>query len=67
MIWNYRVIKFSEEHFELSEVYYDSLGKPSGYCSVSVIGNTSEEVQAVLDMMSEGSSKPFLNKSDFLC
>jgi hypothetical protein len=67
MVWNYRVIKFSDEHSELSEVYYDSLGKPSGYCSVSVIGDTPEEIQEVLDKMSEGASKPYLNISDFSC
>jgi hypothetical protein len=67
-MWNYRIVKYideDEELFELREVYYDQLGKPMGHCSSKLIGDTAEELQSVLDMMSEGCSRPIFNAKDF--
>ena len=63
-MWNYRVVK-QDNIYELCEVYYDQLGKPMGYCSTKPIGDTTEELQGVLDMMSEGCSRPIFDAKDF--
>ena len=62
-MWNYRVIKFkedAEEYLEIQEVYYDTLGKPMGYCNASVVGETLGEIETVLQMMTSALSKPVL-------
>jgi hypothetical protein len=66
MTWNYRIVK-QDNIYELCEVYYDQLGKPMGYCSSKPIGDSAEELQSVLDMMSEGCSRPIFDAKDFKC
>jgi len=64
MTWNYRIVK-QDDHYELCEVYYNPLGKPIGYCSTNPVGDSPEELQSVLDMMSEGCSRPIFEAKDF--
>jgi hypothetical protein len=64
MTWNYRIVK-QDDLYELCEVYYDQLGKPMGYCSANLVGDSKEELQSVLDMMSEGCSKSNFDAKDF--
>jgi len=64
MTWNYRIVK-QDDIYELCEVYYDQLGWPMGFCSAKPIGDTKEELQSVLDMMSEGCSRPIFDAKDF--
>ena len=64
-MWNYRVIKFKEEEtkeefLEIREVYYDTLGKPMGYCNTTIVGETLGELESVLQMMTLALSKPIL-------
>lgn len=64
-MWNYRVIKHKddetqEEYLEINEVYYDTLGKPMGYCKATVGGETLGELETVLQMMASALSKPVL-------
>jgi hypothetical protein len=64
-MWNYRIIKTvdeisKEEWLEICEVYYDTVGKPMGYCKATVGGNNLEEVRSTLDMMKVALDKPTL-------
>jgi hypothetical protein len=69
-MWNYRIVKtydeeIGEDWFEISEVYYDQLGKPMGHCKATVGGDTSEEIKTVLEMMSSALEKPVMKATDF--
>jgi len=69
-MWNYRIVKtydeeIGEDWFEISEVYYDQLGKPMGHCKATVGGDTSEEIKTVLEMMSSALEKPVMKTADF--
>lgn len=64
MTWNYRIVK-QDDIYELCEVYYNEIGKPIGYCSTKPVGDSKEELQSVLDMMSEGCAKPIFDAKDF--
>jgi hypothetical protein len=69
-MWNYRIVKICDEEigedwFEISEVYYDQLGKPMGHCQATVGGNNPEEVKTVLEMMSSALQKPVMKAADF--
>jgi hypothetical protein len=62
-MWNYRVIDIQEGEepwLEVSEVYYDTLGKPMGYCKATVGGGTIDEVKETLKMMASALDKPVL-------
>jgi hypothetical protein len=64
-MWNYRVIKHKddetqEEYLEINEVYYDTLGKPMGYCDATIGGETLGEIETVLEMMRKSLEKPIL-------
>jgi hypothetical protein len=64
-MWNYRVVKHKdeatqEEYLEINEVYYDTLGKPMGYCNATVCGETLGEIESVLQMMSQALTKATL-------
>jgi hypothetical protein len=69
-MWNYRIVKtydeeIGEDWLEISEVYYDQLGKPMGHCKATVGGDTSEEIKTVLEMMSSALEKPVMKAIDF--
>lgn len=62
-MWNYRVVKHKdeetqEEYLEINEVYYDTLGKPMGYCNATIGGETLGELETVLEMMRKALDKP---------
>ncbi len=64
-MWNYRIVKTTddvtkEDSFEVCEVYYDTLGKPMGYCTSSVIGESVIEIQSVIGMMAEALCRPVI-------
>jgi hypothetical protein len=64
-MWNYRVVNHKdeetqEEYLEINEVYYDTLGKPMGYCPATVGGETTSEIESVLQMMSQALTKAVL-------
>jgi hypothetical protein len=61
-MWNYRVVKTKDEEtqtewLEICEVYYDTLGKPMGYCGATVGGDNVEEIRTTLEMMSKALDK----------
>jgi hypothetical protein len=67
-MWNYRIVKTTDEvtkedSFELCEVNYDNLGKPMGYCPVSVIGDSVWEIIDTIRQMAEASARPVLTFS----
>jgi len=42
-MWNYRVVEMNDEEMgenwlEISEIYYDQLGKPMGHCKATAGG-----------------------------
>jgi hypothetical protein len=63
MTWNYRVVNCEDETegdpwVEISEVYYDQLGKPLGYCRATVGGENVGEIQTILTLMTQALDKP---------
>lgn len=69
-MWNYRVVKTKdeetkEEFLEIREVYYDQLGKPMGHCGATITGDTLEEIESVLQMMSQSVKKAIVKAKDF--
>ena len=62
-MWNYRIVDMQEDEeqwLEVSEVYYDTLGKPMGYCKATVGGETTNEIKEVLSMIASAIDKPVL-------
>ena len=65
--WNYRVYINDSGHYEIQEVYYDSLGRPeyrTEKCSAP-FGETPVELRKDLEMMMAAFDKPALSASDF--
>ena len=72
MTWNYRVVKQtyeteqeSEQEFVIQEVYYDQDGKPSGYCSAYLSGESIESLEWMIDKLRKALLEPVLNDDDF--
>jgi len=70
MMWNYRIVKTTDEvtkepTYEICEVYYNAIGKPTGFCSVKLLGDTIEELKSVLEMLGSAYEKPFIRSTDF--
>ncbi len=70
MSWNHRVMRFSndsEEWFGVHEVYYHEDGRLRGYTTeaVNVMGETVEELRAILERMLASLNKPILTADDF--
>jgi len=71
MSWNYRVVRFkaeeqeTEEYYEIKEVFYDSLGKPVGYCDANCAADTYEGLFKCMSMMQSAHAKPVLNEDEF--
>lgn len=62
-MWNLRVVKIKENEdtfYEVSEVYYDSIGKPVGYARANICGESVEELHTYLEWAKEALSKPVL-------
>jgi hypothetical protein len=73
MTWNHRIVKITEivdgtqEYvFSLQEVYYNDEKKPEGYCEPSIVGDSVEEVKAVIEDMLEAFNRPILDEAEIL-
>ena len=73
MTWNYRIIKHyspksDETYYVLTEVFYDTTGKPMAYSDDNtILGDDKEEIIRVLEMMLKDAKKdqPTLTPKDF--
>ena len=73
MTWNYRIIEHyspesDETYYVLTEVYYDTSGKPMAYAEDNtILGDDNEEIIRVLEMMLKDAKKdqPILTPKDF--
>ena len=70
MVWNYRVIKMSdqdeEEWIGICEVFYNDKDEPILYSSpVCVSGESLDDLDITLYNMVESVGKPILTKEDF--
>ena len=73
MTWNYRIIKHyspksDETYYVLTEVFYDTTGKPMAYSDDNtILGDDKEEIIRVLEMMLADAKKdqPILTPKDF--
>lgn len=71
MSWNYRIIHLdlaspTETWLEIREVYYDETGKVTGWTgkAAGVVGNDTDEITGVLDLMRGALDKPVLKESE---
>jgi len=68
MTWNLRLVDRSDEsdepYIEICEVYYDQLGKPLGYTSATMGGESREEIKQYLLWALEALDKTVLNFKD---
>jgi hypothetical protein len=63
MTWNVRVVKSTdngESILQLAEVYYNTLGKPMGYCKASAVGESVDELHTYVDWMKEALAYPII-------
>ena len=62
MTWNLRLVNMGGEEpwVELSEVFYDHIGKPIGHTTALVSGETVEEVKFYLTRAVKALDKPIL-------
>ena len=73
MTWNYRIIKHyspksDETYYVLTEVFYDTTGKPMAHADDNtILGDDKEEIIRVLEMMIKDAKKdqPTLTPKDF--
>lgn len=71
MSWNYRVVRFkddleyTEEYYEIKEVFYDNLGKPVGYSDANCGADTYEGLFECMSMMQAAHAKPVLDEAEF--
>ena len=67
MTWNYRIIRTNGpigSSFQLVEVHYDEYGKPTGWNSAFLEGDSVEELQELLDRAMAGAAKPVVVEFD---
>jgi hypothetical protein len=65
-MWDYRLLRDSDNNYGIYEVYYNKNGKPCG-CSATPVGvsrTSVGEVKAELIMMMKAFNKPVLRKED---
>jgi hypothetical protein len=66
MTWNLRLVEIvekgcqDERYLEISEVYYDQIGKPLGYTKATAGGENIEEIRQYLTWALEALDKPIL-------
>jgi hypothetical protein len=71
MSWNYRVVRFkddleyTEEYYEIKEVFYDINGKPVGYSDANCGADTYEGLFECMSMMQSAHAKPVLDEAEF--
>jgi hypothetical protein len=69
--WNYRVVRFkddleyTEEYYEIKEVFYDINGKPVGYSDAVCGSDTYEGLFECMSMMQSAHAKPVLDEAEF--
>ena len=62
-MWNIRVVKYLEEGepvLALAEVYYNTYGKPCGFCTASAIDESIDELHTYVDWMKEALAYPVI-------
>ena len=70
MHWNHRVVDMTDANggdplFEIREVYYEDNGMPTGYGEPSVMSESIEGLNWVLDQMKAALDQPVLKPEDF--
>lgn len=61
MTWNYRIMRTNGpigSSFQLVEVHYDEYGKPTGWNSAYLEGDSPEEILELIGQAMRGASKP---------
>jgi len=70
MTWNLRLVNVTDPEFpedkciEICEVYYDQIGKPLGYCTATMSGESKEDIKQYLQWAVEALEKPVLTFKD---
>ena len=62
-MWNIRVVKYLEEGepiLALSEVYYNTHGKPCGFCTASAVDESIDNLHQYVDWMKEALALPII-------
>ena len=71
MTWNYRVVRFKDEHaetgeyYEIKEVFYDANGKPVGYSDATCGSDVYDGLFKVMGLMQSAHAKPTLDEAEF--
>ena len=71
MSWNYREVRFKDEHaeteeyYEIKEVFYDTSGKPVGYSDATCGSDTYDGLFKVMSMMQSAHAKPVIDEHEF--
>jgi len=63
MTWNIRVVKYLEEGepvLALAEVYYNTHGKPCGFCTASAVDESIDNLHQYVDWMKEALALPII-------
>ncbi len=68
--WNHRVIFEANDDPDYStyrfvEVHYDENNKPTSYGEPFMVGNTTEEMQELVDRLQKALTQPVLTDKDF--
>jgi hypothetical protein len=69
MTWNYRIIKFGDEHYSLHEVYYNEAGEPTMYTTdaIDFVGESRHEVvMSLFHAFRDATKHPVLTPEDFV-
>ena len=71
MSWNYRVVRFKDEHadteeyYEIKEVFYDTAGKPVGYSDATCGSDTYDGLFKVMGMMQSAHAKFVIDEEEY--
>ena len=63
MTWNLRLVNMSnpyEDYFEISEVYYDNMGKPIAHSNAAIGGEDRLEVERYIELAKLALDKPII-------
>ena len=66
MSWNIRLVRYEEEGeiiLSIAEVYYNTQGKPCGFCSAQAVNGTIDELHDYVDKMKEALAYPVIEFS----
>lgn len=63
MSWNYRIVKKSEDHYTIIEVYYDENGKIKGWSDCNALTwNNPADLIGTIQMLQTVIGKPILEE-----